>query len=113
MMHHPSDYLERTQRDRCQFPADLPAAVWHRSVCRPPAVKVVAGTDGIHHHIDAEVAGHLAGIRKVEVAGAETNLPGVGVPVPHSLPGPSASISGARMSKSLCCSKPSTMAGST
>ena len=42
-----------------------------------PAVKVVAETDGIHHVVDAGVAGHLAGIRKVEVAGAETKLPGV------------------------------------
>ena len=55
---------------------DAPSrSVWHRSVCRPHAVKVVAETDGIHHLVDAGVAGHLAGIREVEVAGAETNLP--------------------------------------
>ena len=39
-------------------------------------MKVVAETDGIHHVVEAGVAGYLAGIRKVEVANAETNLPG-------------------------------------
>src|ERR1700735_858515 len=47
------------------------------SVFGPAAVKVVAETEGIHHLVGTGVAGHLAAIRKVEVAGAKTNLPGV------------------------------------
>ena len=40
-------------------------------------MKVVAESDAIHHLVEAGVARHLERIRKVEVADAESNLPGV------------------------------------
>ena len=53
----------------------LSGSVWHRSVCGSPTIEVVAESDGIHHLVEAGIAGHLAGIREVEFADAETNLP--------------------------------------